>query len=429
MSSQSLNIEKPDYSQVKKVALLVGIVGLLVAGFGLFQGLGENHARPVYSWFLGFSIWFSITIGMFIFLLILHVFDSGWGVIMRRQLEHAVSAFPLLGLVFLPLLLIGWGLIGDNPGILWEWMNLDLITPGTEHKIGDDPLYLSKSGYLNLGFFTLRMVFYFCFYIGVATFLRSRSFGMDENSSQSAAVSMKVVASGGLPIAGLVTTFAAFDLFMSLSYHWFSTMFGVWFFATSMRGGLAVLVLLYAYLCTKGHLRGLYNKSHLYLIGCIFLAFTVFWAYISFCQYFLIYNANVPEETFWYAIRELDMNGEKSSWWWISAYGLVFGNFLIPFLILLFYKTKVVIKRMVFISVWILVFTILDMYFNILPMKEAADNTLGYVVQQFSVTIWDIAAFVGIGGFWVWCFFRSAEKTLPIPIHDKRIEECIHYHA
>lgn len=428
MSSENFNIEKPNYSKITSPALIIGVLGLLVAGYGLFHGLSAGESRPVFSWLIGFSVWFAISIGMFIFLLILHVFDSGWGVVIRRQLEHAVNVFPVLAIVFLPLLLIAWGVIGDNPGILWEWMNLEQILPGAHAKVGDDPLYLSKAGYLNVTFFSLRMIFYFCFYIGIATYLRSKSFGMDKHSTQDAAVSMKTVASIATPVAGLVTTFAAFDLYMSLSYHFFSTIYGVWFFATSMRAGLAVLVLLYVYLCTRGHLKGLYNKSHLYLIGCIFLAFTVFWAYISFCQYFLIYNANIPEETFWHRMRELDHNDVKNTWWWIGL-GLIFGNFLIPFLNLLFYKTKVVMSRMVFISVWILLFTISDMYFNILPMKEAAQNSAGYIIRDFSVNIWDLSMIVGVGALWVWSFFKSAEKTLPIPIHDKRIDESIHYHA
>ena len=61
------------------------------------------------------------------------------------------------------------------------------------------------------------------------------------------------------------------------------------------------------------------------------LAFTVFWAYISFSQYFLIYSANIPEETFWYNIREKNYSGELNSWWWVSM-GLIFGHFLTPFL-------------------------------------------------------------------------------------------------
>src|SRR5690606_3212846 len=103
--------------------------------------------------------------------------------------------------------------------------------------------------------------------------------------------------------------FLAFDLFMSLSYHWFSTMYGVWFFTVCMRAGLCGTVLLCNVAAVRGWLGGLYNSSHNYFLGSLMLAFTVFWAYITFSQYFLIYNANIPEETFWFNMREISIDG------------------------------------------------------------------------------------------------------------------------
>ena len=55
-------------------------------------------------------------------------------------------------------------------------------------------------------------------------------------------------------------TFGAFDLFMSLEYQWFSTMYGVWFFASGMRAALAVTIIACLYLKTKGELKGFINK-------------------------------------------------------------------------------------------------------------------------------------------------------------------------
>jgi len=83
---------------------------------------------------------------------------------------------------------------------------------------------------------------------------------------------------------------------------------------------------------------------------------------------------------------------------------------------------------MVLISVWIFIFFITDLYFNILPVKLPADNALGFVAQQFSINLWDIAAIVGLGGIVVWSFLRSIPKAEPIPIHDPRIEESLHAH-
>ncbi len=420
------NIVSNKLGRLKLISLIIGFVGLVIAGYGLFQGLSQDDSRLVYSWLIGFSVWFSISIGMFFTLMIWHVFDAGWPVIIRRQVEHAMAFFPWLGLIFLPLLLICW--FGPNPGILWDWMNPDLVPVGGHTSVGHDPLYLNKAGLLNLPFFTVRVICYFLVYWFLTAKLRKHSFQMDVDKNLGHVRANRVYAAIGIPVVALLTTLASVDFFMSLTYEWFSTMYGVWFFATSMRAGLAMVVLICAILATYGYLRGVFTRSHLYLLGCMFLAFTVFWAYITFCQYFLIYNANVPEETFWYNVRELTAEGGKSSWWWLSLFGLIFAYFLVPFIALLFYKIKVVVRLMVVVSCWILLFFVTDLYFNILPAKIVADNALGYAIQPFTITVWDLAAIIGMGGIWVWSFLTSMVKAQPIPINDPRIEESLHAH-
>ena len=110
--------------------------------------------------------------------------------------------------------------------------------------------------------------------------------------------------------------------------------------------------------------------------------------------------------------------------------GLVFGNFLIPFLLLLWYKTKTVVWRSVTISAWILVFHLLDLYWNILPGKlpNADSHAPGYLVRQFSID-WgiDLAALIGIGGICTFAFCRSVRKAETIPVRDPNIEFSINY--
>ncbi len=132
------------FSKYAPVAFFVGIVGLVLAGYGAYGGLMAGDARPVFSWLIGFSIWFSAAIGMLLMVMIFHIFCAGWPIIIRRQLEHAISAFPYLAVILLPLVLIGW-LYHDNPGILWTWMNPESVLPNG-HKVADDALYISKHG-------------------------------------------------------------------------------------------------------------------------------------------------------------------------------------------------------------------------------------------------------------------------------------------
>ena len=406
------------------IALIIGLVGLAVAGFGFYQGWQADDARPLMSWLIGLAFWLSIGIGLLFLTQIWYVFHARWPIVVRRQAEHYLSVFPWLFLLFIPLLLVPY--LHHNPGLLWKWMNGVNALPG-HGTVGEDPLHQWKSPYLNINFFAIRVVVIFAVFTLLSGLLRKWSFDTDKTGNANNTHNARRLAAIGIFLCTAATTVGCIDWFKSLEYHWFSTMYGVWFFAASMRAALAFILIFCVILGAKGYLKGIFNQGHRYDLGCMMLAFTVFWAYISFSQYFIIYNANIPEEVFWYSIREKNFDGTLNSWWWVSM-GLVFGHFLIPFLLLLWYKTKVVIWRSVFVSVWILLFTVLDLYWNILPGKLVAPNHgEGYLVRQFSVTIYDVAALIGIGGICIWSTCRSMRKAEPIPIRDPNIQNSINY--
>jgi hypothetical protein len=407
------------------VALVAGVFCLAVGLFGIYRGLQTGDSRPLLGWLLGFSYWFSMSIGMLFLIMLFNVFDSGWSVIVRRQLEHAVGAIKWLFIIFLPLVLVVW-FYEKNPGIVWSWLNPETVLPGGE-TVGTDSIFVKKSAYLNPVFFTIRVGVFFAIWIVLAETLRHCSFSLEKDGDPKWVHLAHNVSAIGVVLCALSATFAAIDWFKSIEYHWFSTMYGVWFFAESMRAALAGTVIVCMLLASKGYLKGIYNRCHSYLLGCLMLAFTVFWAYISFSQYFLIYNANIPEETFWYNIRELNADGSLNSWWWVSM-ALIFCHFVFPFLYLLWYKNKFG-PRILFISVWILVFHGIDLYWNILPGRiPSEDNALGYTVRQFSPTIWDLATWLGIGCICFWAFMVSSRSAKPIPIRDPRILESINAH-
>ena len=399
------------------LALIIGTIGLIISLIGLLIGLRNADPRPLIGWLIGLSFWLSISIGMLFLIMLFYLFDSGWSVIIRRQLEHAVSSLKWLALIFLPLLFVCW-FYQDDPGILWAWVNTDKILISGE-TVGSDVLYQAKSGYLNITFFSLRTIVFFLIWIGLAEIFRFSSYAMDRDGDLKHVRRCRVFAAAGIIITSLTVTFASIDWFKSLDYHWFSTMFGVWFFSACIWSSLAATVIICYLLQKHGYLKGILNNAHYYYLGCLMLAFTVFWAYISFSQYFLVYNANIPEETYWYNLREVNADGSKNSWWWISL-GLIFFHFFFPFLWLLWYKNKYG-ARIVFISVWFLIFHLIDLYWNILPGKIALES--GYMIRQFTISIWDVSMILGAGGICTWSFARSMKKAQAIPIHDPRILE------
>ncbi|HQF38419.1 MAG TPA: hypothetical protein PK322_04810 [Opitutaceae bacterium] len=395
----------------------IGVAGLAVAAAG-FVIDGPQAAAA--GWLTALVFWVGIAVGILFLIMLGYIFDAGWSVVLRRQLEHLVSVFKWLAVLFVPLLVLAWA----KPGLLWHWMdpNFDLSTIGGHGTVGTDVLYGKKSGFLSLGFFTVRTVAYFGIWIGLAAIFRRNSFSQDADGEAKWTLSSRKWAAAGLALTAVSSTFAAIDWVKSLDYHWFSTMYGVWYFSNGMRGALSVLALVCIVGLARGTFTGVVNRTHLYDVGKLMLAFTVFWAYITFSQYFLIWNANIPEETFWYNLREILHDGSPSQWKWVGL-AILFGYFLVPFLYLLSYKVKTAPKLLAPVAVWILVLSLLDVCYNVLPFrKDAAGDPLPFLSSHL---IWTIAAVIGVGGICVWSYLRSFPTAKLIPIRDPRIRESL----
>ncbi len=398
----------------------LGLAGLAVAAAG-FVVDGPQAAAA--GWLTAMVFWVGIAVGFLFLLMLGYIFDAGWSVVLRRQLEHLVSVFKWLAVLFLPLLLLSWFY---QPDLLWRWMNpdFDFASVGGHGTVATDILYGKKSGFLSMGGFTLRAVAYFGIWIGLAALFRRNSFSQDADGDPKWTLSSRKWAAAGLALTAVSSTFAAIDWVKSLEYHWFSTMYGVWYFANGMRGALSVVALLCIVGLARGTFTGVVNRTHLYDVGKLMFAFTVFWAYITFSQYFLIWNANVPEETFWYNLREMLHDGSPSQWKFVG-FAIVFGHFLVPFLYLLSYKAKVTPKLLAPVAIWILATSLLDVCYNVLPFrKDALGDPLPFLNLQL---VWTLAAVVGIGGICVWSYLRSFPTAKLIPVRDPRIQESLNH--
>jgi hypothetical protein len=396
-------------------------VGIAVTALGLVVP-GVTTSAIALSWLVGITFWTAITIGMLLMCLIHHIFDASWSVVIRRQWEHGLAAFKWLALLFIPLAITAF--LPGHTDLVWPWMNLEHVVHGG-HPVGHDPLYLKKSGFLNPTAFLIGTFGSFLLWMWLSARLRKASFTQDGDGDARWTISNRKTAAFGIPIAAITLTAAAIYWVKSLEYHWFSTMYGVWFFANCARGALSVGVIMMIWLWNRGDYKGVLNTNHLHSIGQLMLAFTVFWAYVTFSQYFLIWNANVPEETFWYNIRELNHDGSTNQWWYVGL-ALLFGHFFLPFFWLLSYRYKVtkhIIRR---IAYWILAVILVDICYNVLPvLKDEHGDALPFLSLNL---LWVATSVVGIGGVCVWAYLRSFPTAKLIPIRDPRIGESLTHH-
>jgi hypothetical protein len=322
-----------------------------------------------------------------------HLTGADWSIVLRRILETVLMTLPLMALLFIPIL---FGLHD-----LYHWSHADVVAA--------DPILLKKSAYLNPVFFTIRMILYFTIWYLLSRALYKTSLAQDQNSKQEQITKMKRISAPGMILFALSITFASFDLLMSLEAHWYSTIFGVYIFGGSLLAILTILVFLGLFLRKKQILAETITVEHYHDIGKFLFAFIIFWGYIGFSQYFLIWYANIPEETIWYLAR-----WEGS--WKIITMLLVFGHFLIPFILLMPRAVKRNLAILKIIALWIFIMHWVDLYWIIMPSFHHHGPVFSWM---------DLAGFLGIGGLFIWAFMNRFTANALVPINDPRLDVSI----
>lgn len=243
--------------------------------------------------------------------------------------------------------------------------------------------------------------------VGIATNVFGHT--VEERPAVRCSRMMNTHACYGIIVFAFSLTLAAIYWVKGLQHQWFSTMFGVYYFAGSVWVGLATAYLLTIWLRANGPLQHVVRRKTFHDIGTLFFAFTVFYAYINFSQYFLIWNAAIPEETFWYVQRE------QGTWWWVGQL-IIFGHFFLPFLLLLRIDTKCSFDVMIPMGIWAWTMHYFDMQFNVMPVLYPAGITLG---------LFDLISVGGIG-LVLWILFNNSFSShAPYPQRDPRIAETM----
>jgi hypothetical protein len=211
---------------------------------------------------------------------------------------------------------------------------------------------------------------------------------------------------------------AGFDIIMSIEPHWFSTIFGIYFFAGLFQAGLAMTIIMAWVLYSRGVLKPYITMDHFHDLSRFLFGFSVFWAYIGFSQFMLIWYGNLPEETFIYRDR---MN---HGWEWISL-ALLMIRWVIPFLVLMPYGAKRNFKIILPISVLVIFGQWLDLFWFVTPalrLQKGVEHIAACIGWQ------DILIGFGFMAFFVLILGLIMERIRMVPVKDPRLEAGIHYY-
>ena len=401
MSAQPSTQPPPlDIFKWRKVTNRLIGVGGLIALIGLAVSVKCDAGREFgFAWLVAFMFCFSLCIGALFLVIVHHLFDAGWSVPIRRTCENIASLLPWMAVFFIPIALLA--------PKLYSWMGPDLQANPDSALHAKLPLFTIPGFYIASAL-VLGVLSY------VALGLRKWSVAQDQTGAAECTFKMRKLACVGIFLFAFLVTLGAIMWMKGLEHQWFSTMYGVYYFAGSVWTTLATIYVVTMVLSRMNVLKAVLHKHQFYYLGSLFFAFTVFYAYIAFSQYFIIWNANMPEETFWYRQRE------QGTWFWWSMI-IIFGHFFLPFLALLRIDAKENFRVMTFFAVWAWLMHFADMVFNVLPVPSP-----GGVPGKLTLLAFGCTAF--IAGCLIKLYLARHISAAPYPLKDPRLGEAMGLH-
>jgi hypothetical protein len=378
-------------SSFGKMAFGVGAACLALA---VVLGGGPLSKQFTSSYLVAFMYVLAIGLGSLWFVTIQHLTNAKWSTVVRRVAEILAANMALVAVLALPVIVPI--LMGHSE--LYEWSDPVKITHNTA--------LAHKAGYLNLRFFLVRCIVYFGFWTLLSRHFLKRSVEQDTSGKPEVNVSLQALSAPGMILFALTLTFCAVDLLMSLDPDFFSTIFGVYYFAGAVASGYSFIALSLMWLQGKGRLTNSVNREHYHDLGKMMFAFgVVFWSYIAFSQFMLIWYGDLPEETHWFKDR---FRGD----WGVVSWTLLACHFVIPFFGLISRHVKRNRKTLAFWAFWLLTIEYIDLYWLIMP-SLSKDSIPFHVV--------DLLCWVGLVGVFIGGAATRAKGLNLVPTKDPRL--------
>lgn len=320
----------------------IAALGALGAAGAALSYFLEGSARFWANWIVWMLFLASVGLGALFLVALEHLCIARWSVPLRRTAER------VSGLV-----------VPAGAAALAALGSLRVLYPWARPEAAAKAVLVAKSAWLNVPFFRARALL--CAAIWVFSYRRFMCCSLSQDASRDPAMNLRArrFAPAFMALFAVTVTVAAFDWVASLQPEWYSDIFGVYLFAGVFLAGLAGTAAAVLHLSGRGRLPGV-RGDHLYNLGALIFAFTVFWSYIAFAQYMLIWYGNLPEEIVWYKSRV------EGRWLPVILF-LALLRFAVPFAALAARDAKKNGRRLLWVA-WLVLFSHwLDLYWLVYP--------------------------------------------------------------
>lgn len=416
--------------KIKSFSLLLMLIGLLgiIASFVLTANIAPSSAhhntendshysqniedqvhdehtlhmlqnRPWAALYTALLFFFLISLCALVFYAIQQVAKVGWSVVLFRVMESIAAFLPIGGV----LLFVFFVLSAQHWNHLFVWMSPEVVA--------EDEIIQAKIGYLNVPFFLARAAFYMLGWILYQQNVRKLSLLQDASNDLKNYLKIFQRSAGFLVFFLVTESMMSWDWIMSLDPHWYSTLFGWYVFSSMLVTAITAIALLTIYLKNEGYLTEV-NNSHLHDLAKFMFGFSIFWAYLWFCQFLLIWYANIPEEVTYFKSRFNDYS--------LPFLGMLVLNFVFPLLLLMNSDFKRISWFVTFIGIIIIIGHYIDVYVMIMPA------TVG---DHWFFGLPEIASFCFVFGLFVYFIFRSLSSAPLIVKNNPFLKESLKHHT
>ena len=379
--------------RLQQRALIVAVIGVVLSVIGYMK----SPAIFLHSYLMAFMFILGLSLGSLGLLMLQHLTGGMWGIVIRRPLESATRALPLLLILFAPLFFGMRSLYG-------AWLN------APAH--GEGALSEFQQHYLTAGWFHIRAIIYFAVWLLLMWIFNSWSREQDVNrEDRTLRRRLKMVAGPGIILYVFAMSFAAIDWVMSLSPHWASTIYGFLYVAGQLISAMSLMICVVVLLSRTPVFQGVLKPRYLHDLGKLLLAFVMLWAYFSFSQLLIIWSGNAPEEISFYRSR---LYGE---WGYVSVIILIF-HFFVPFFLLLSRDLKRNPSLLPKVAAWMIFMRLVDLFWLTRPefTSTATPN------------LWDVATALALGGLWFFVFAWQLQQRPLLPLGEPKLEEVLDPH-
>ena len=410
MSGETM--DRMPFKMPRKLAI-AAVVFVIAGVLGFILGAtGPQSTRAWQIFLVNMIFWSGIAQAGIVFSAIMHITNGRWGVPVKRFAEGS-SAFLPISFVLFFLIIVGrrhlfpW--LEQPVEVERAWLNFPFLF--TRDLIGIIVLGVMGIAYL---YFSLRPDMGMMLEAGQnpgkglrkALIRDWRGIEEERKRSREALSILSVVF---ILMYVMVFSLLSVDLVMSLDPHWYNTLFGGYFFIGNIYIGLAFLAVLSISMRKYYGLEDYITVDHLHDMGKFMLAFCMLTGDFMWSQYLVIWYGNLQHESSFILVRVFTM-----PWRYLSIFVMVVA-ILIPFLALIPKRVKRNPKRLLVVSVIILVAMWFERYLMIVPsIWKEGTFPLGWI--EGLVTL-------GFLGAVMLAFFAFIQRFPILPISDAKLEK------